>query len=343
MAAGLSQEELAARAGLSRRGISDLERGARRTPYGETVRRLAAALNLDDLARAAIHADSPPGTENQRPRGARFGSSTKRPGFAVAVDQLRGRERDVRAVRRSLVSTRLLTLVGAGGVGKTRLALEVARELEPEYPDGVWLVDFAPLAEPTLVPQAVASMLGVFEQPGVALLDTLADALRQRQLLLVLDNCEHLIQACAELTHMLLQARPSLQVVATSREALRVPGEAVWPVPGLDHPRLLGSSPRSSGSISGAAVELFMERARSVAQDFDLTPQNAAAVADVCSRLDGLPLAIELAAAWVKVLAPTQIAARLDDRFRLLVAATAVGGASGAGRSHTRCSNPRLE
>ena len=190
------------------------------------------------------------------------------------------------AIRHSLLSTRLLTLVGAGRVGKTRLALGGARACT-QHPDGVWLVDFAPLAEPTLVPQAVASVLGVFEQPGVALLDTLADALRQRQLLLVLDNCEHLIQACAELTHVLLQACPSLQVVATSREALGVPGEAVWPVPPLDlPPARIG--PSIEGLRLGAAVQLFLSgglarRARLRSH----TAQLPQPLAEVCSRWMG--------------------------------------------------------
>jgi predicted ATPase len=244
---------------------------------------------------------------------------TPRTNLPAALSSFIGREDDAAEVSRLLSTVRLLTLTGAGGVGKTRLALHVAAQLTTVYPEGVWLVDLAPLAEPMLVPQAVASVLGVREQPGIALAETLAAALRETQLLLVLDNCEHLIEACAALVHRLLEACSCLRVLTTSREALGVPGETAWQVLPLPVP----SSPTQAtfdGLQANWAVRLFVERARSVAPDFDLSPLNAVTIGDVCDRLDGLPFAIELAAARVKVLAPAQIAARLDDRLNLLVA-----------------------
>ena len=201
--------------------------------------------------------------------------------------------------------------------GKTRLALAVAHALAGDYPDGVWFVELAPLADPALVPQAVAAALGVREQPGRPLVDQLADALRGRDCLLVLDNCEHLVDACAALAEAFLAACPQLRVLATSREPLRVPGEAVWPVPPLAAP-----DPAQLPSLAALgdypAVRLFAERARAQQPTFALTAGNARPVAALCRRLDGIPLALELAAARVRALPPGELAARLDDALRLL-------------------------
>jgi predicted ATPase/DNA-binding CsgD family transcriptional regulator len=233
-----------------------------------------------------------------------------------------GREQDVDALARLLAVTRLLTLTGAPGVGKTRLALEVAGGLGDAFPDGVWLVELAPLADPDLVPQAVATTLGVREQPHRSVLETLAAAGRARRLLLVLDNCEHLVDACAGLADRLLQACPSLVILATSREPLGVAGETAWRVPSLALPEVDGPGP--SGPVEGsalgecAAVKLFVERARAARPTFALTDLYAQPVARICRRLDGIPLAIELAAARVTALSVEQIADRLDDRFRML-------------------------
>jgi len=220
---------------------------------------------------------------------------------------------------------RLLTLTGAGGCGKTRLALQVAAVLAEQaqaYPDGVWLIELAPLVEPGLVPQVVASVLDVREQPGRQLTDTLSDALRSKRVLLVLDNCEHLIEACAALAQSLLRACSNLRILATSREALGVAGEFGWLVPSLslpDHGRVASGGAEGVSAIRGAeAGRLFLERALAAQRSFTLTPRNALAVEQVCQRLDGIPLAIELAAARVRAMPVEQIAARLDDRFRLL-------------------------
>jgi transcriptional regulator with XRE-family HTH domain len=215
VAAGLSQEALAERAGLSARGLSDLERGARRLPYRDTVQRLALALGLKQDERAALVDAS----RRVRAAPAWEHREAKR-WLPVPLTSFVGRHDEIAEARHLLETTRLLTLTGAGGIGKTRLALEVAQELAEAYTDGVTLAEFAPLADPALVLQVVASALDIQEQPGRPLRQTLADALRSRQLLLVLDNCEHLVHACADLAEMLLQACPGVRILATSREPL---------------------------------------------------------------------------------------------------------------------------
>ena len=227
-----------------------------------------------------------------------------------------GKETELRNVKRDLAMTRLLTLTGAGGCGKTRLALEVSRELIGAYPDGVWLVELAPLSEGDLVAHAVASVLGVQEQPERSLTDTLVDYLRDKRVLLVLDNCEHLIDAVARFVDTLLNSCPNLRVLATSQESLNVEGELNWLVPSLSVPSLV-QSPRVEELAGYESVRLFVERARHRNPAFSLTSENAPAVARICGRLDGIPLAIELAAARAG-LSVEQIAARLDDSLRLL-------------------------
>lgn len=232
-----------------------------------------------------------------------------------------GREREVAEVKRLLGMTRLLTLTGSGGVGKTRLVLRVASDLVGAFPDGVWLVELAGLGDPTLVPQATASALGVREQPGRSLLDTLIDVMRPRTCLLVLDNCEHLVAACATLANGLLRTCPGLTLLATSREPLGIAGESVWRVPPLTLPDGSGDDALADSPSTLAryeAIRLFEERARAALPAFSLTNQNAPAVVQICRRLDGIPLAIELAAARSRGLAPEQLSTRLNDRFRLL-------------------------
>ncbi|MGH2352814.1 MAG: ATP-binding protein, partial [Chloroflexota bacterium] len=228
-----------------------------------------------------------------------------------------GRERELPAVRDLLAEHRLVTLTGPGGTGKTRLALQVAADVLPAYPDGVWLVALAALADPALVPHAVAQAVGVREEPGRPLLGTLADALRPKRLLLVLDNCEHLLDACAHLADALLRACPHLRVLATGREALGIAGETAWRVPSLGLPDARHLPPVEVLS-QYEAVRLFIDRALAVQPGFRVTNQNALAVVQVCARLDGIPLAIELAAARVRVLPVEQLLVRLEDRFRLL-------------------------
>jgi predicted ATPase len=233
-----------------------------------------------------------------------------------ALTSFIGREKEIDAVKERLAGTRLLTLTGSGGTGKTRLALQVAADLVEASPDGVWLVELAALSDPALVTQEVGRALGVRAEPGRSLIETLLDALRARQLLLVLDNCEHLVAACADLAHALLRACPGVRLLATSREALGVPGETVWRVPSLAVPQ--PPPPPLEQLTQYEAVRLFIERSVLSQPSFAVTNENAPAVAGICQRLEGIPLAIELAAARVKLLAVEQIMARLDDRFRLL-------------------------
>jgi predicted ATPase/DNA-binding SARP family transcriptional activator/DNA-binding CsgD family transcriptional regulator len=239
-----------------------------------------------------------------------------------------GREREMVELKRMLAMTGLLTLTGTGGCGKTRLALEIAGDLIGIYPDGVWLVELAPLSEETLLPQALAAMLGVREQPGRPLLDTLLDALRDKETLVVLDNCDNLLGGARRLTQALLDFCPRLRVLATSREPLGVTSELVRLVPSLSAPD--GQlSPTIEELEVYESARLFADRASSRHPGFELTPENAQAVARVCARLEGIPLAIELAAARVGVLSAEQISARLGHSLRLLT-----GGARTADHRH---------
>jgi predicted ATPase/class 3 adenylate cyclase len=229
-----------------------------------------------------------------------------------------GRESEMEEVQRLLGARRLLTLTGAGGTGKTRLALQVAAELLGEYREGAWFVDLGPLTEGERVPQAVAAVLSVREEAGRPALQTLVEALQARTLLLVLDNCEHLLPACAELVTALLRRCPGVRVLATSREAINVEGEALYRLPSLSLPDLRPSQPGVESMTQYEAVRLFIERARTSHPSFTVTNANAPALAELCHRLDGIPLALELAAARVRVLSVEQLRTRLDDRFRLL-------------------------
>jgi non-specific serine/threonine protein kinase len=220
-------------------------------------------------------------------------------------------------VTRVLGGTRLLTLTGPGGTGKTRLALQVAADLLARYPQGVWLVELAPLADPALVPQAVATVLGVQEDASRSLVAALTEALRPKHILLLLDNCEHLLDACAQLAEALLRGCAHLSILATSREALGIAGETAWRVPSLALPDPRHLPPRET-LAQCEAVRLFMDRALAAQPHFLLTDHNAPAVVQLCHRLDGIPLAIELAAARLRGLSVEQLAARLDQRFRLL-------------------------
>ena len=215
-----------------------------------------------------------------------------------------GRDAELTQLRELLAQNRVVTLTGAGGVGKTRLAIQVAAEMAGEFGDGVWYVDLAPITDPELVPVTVARALGLPDQPGRSTIDALLRFVRDRQMLVVLDNCEHLLDASATLVVALLSGAAGLTVLATSREAIGVAGEVSWRVPSL--------------SLADEAIELFTDRARHARPDFTLTDDNAAVVGEICARLDGVPLAIELAAARVRALSLAEILDSLHDRFRLL-------------------------
>jgi predicted ATPase/DNA-binding SARP family transcriptional activator/DNA-binding CsgD family transcriptional regulator len=243
----------------------------------------------------------------------------RRHNLPLARTSFIGRERERLKVKRLLAMTRLLTLTGAGGCGKTRLAVEVARDLVGAYPEGVWLADLAPLPKAELVPQAVARFLGVREQPPRPLVETLEDAFRSRKMLLVVDNCEHLVEAVVGLVDALLDSCPGLRVLATSREPLGAAGEVNWVVPSLTVPDPRQEEASTPQELEGyESVRLFEERARQRDPSFELNPRNGPAVAQVCRRLEGIPLAIELAAGRIELLSAEQLATRLEDFLKLL-------------------------
>jgi predicted ATPase/class 3 adenylate cyclase len=233
-----------------------------------------------------------------------------------------GRQANIGEAKRALSATPLLTLTGPGGVGKTRLAIEIAGELIDEFEDGIWFVDLSPLKDPEFVVPAIATAVGVMHAPGQPILETVMEYLRGRRVLLVLDNCEHLLEVTARSVDTLLRGCGLVRVIATSREGMAIPGEAVFPVPSLSLPDANGAVSGDLGSFE--AVQLFVERAIAAAPGFQITERNAGAIAQICRRLDGVPLAIELAAARVRALPVEQIASRLDDRFRLLTGSSRI-------------------
>jgi predicted ATPase/DNA-binding XRE family transcriptional regulator len=313
-AAALSQEELATRSGLSLRGISDLERGVRRAPHLTTVRVLGDALALGPEERQALLAAARP---SRLPDTLDTAPGDYAP-LPLPLTSLLGREREVTALV-SLLQTgtyRLVTLTGAGGSGKTRLALEVGARLQGELRESVVFVDLAPLSDAALVLSSIASAIGVRERAGQPLIDMLCSALAAKRTLLLLDNFEQVLGAAAEIATLLARC-PRISVLITSREALRVRGERVFPLvplslPEADHLSSLEMLARVP------AVALFVERATANLPAFALTTDNARAVSAICRRLDGLPLAIELAAAWVNVLPPDALLDRLEKRLLLL-------------------------
>jgi predicted ATPase len=304
-------------------------------PVREVQRRLAVGRSLYfEEHRRALEAVASLLRERWRGAGeaapAGGGVPTARTLLPVPLTSFVGREAEVAEVGSLLSTVRLLTLTGPGGIGKTRLAVEVARRLAESYPDGVCFVDLAAVAAPELVPAAAAQSLGVHDAGGRPLEDQLAFALRGRTVLLLLDNCEHVLEPCARLVDLLLRQAPGLRVLATSRELLGVSGETVWRVPPLAVPSA-GEEARPLDLERCEAVRLFLERAHLGHASFALTDANGAPVAQICRRLDGMPLAIELAAARLRVLAVDQIAERLDDRFRLLT----TGGRTALPRQQT--------
>ena len=316
-AASLTQEELASRAGLTAKAVSALERGERKRPYPHTVRSLSDALDLSDEQRASLLAAVPNRTTEPPPHASAL--QEDQPSMPSAAPSpmpsphtvLLGRERELAEIEIFLrKEVRLLTLTGTGGVGKTRLAIEAARRAYALFPDGVTFVGLAPLGDPSLVIPTIAQTLGLREVEGRSAKDALYAYLIDSRMLLVLDNLEHLLEVVPEIIS-LIDACPHLSVLATSRAPLRVRGEQEYPVGPLGVPDPT-RTPMVDEVKGSAAVELFVERARAALPSFALTESNAASVAAICWRLDGLPLALELAAARAKFLGPTALLSRLD-------------------------------
>ena len=314
--ATLSQEELAERAGLSVRAVSNLERGVHQAPRLETVRMLADALQLEATDRAGLIAAARPDVATA---SAGF-SERSLPLAALPLPPTRliGREGEVAALCDLLAQgeSRLVTLTGPGGTGKTRLAQEVAAAMRDHFRGGVWFVDLSPLTDATLVVPTVAAVLGVREAVGEPLRASLSRYLRDRHLVLVLDNFEQVLDAAPDVA-ALLASSPKLVILATSREPLRLRGEREFPLLPLPLPTA-DRLPAIEALARVPAVALFVERATARSPGFALMEENAAAVAAICHRLDGLPLAIELAAARINVLPPSALLARLEKRLPLL-------------------------
>ncbi len=320
LAEGLTQDALAERAGLSAHGIQKLERGITR-PYRATAERLSHALQLTGHLEVQFKSAARP-----VPRRRTSGTLDRQPigngllhNLPLQTTSFIGRDDDLAQIRERLHEVRLLTITGSGGCGKTRVALEVARRNIDDFPDGVWLVDLAPLSDASLIWHVFATTLKIREEPGRPAQQAVVDYLRNRSMLILVDNCEHLIDVCAATVDALLREASKLRVLATSRELLGVPGEAAWRVRSLtvvDSVALPVSSVEAV--LASEAARLFVDRARLLHPQFEVTDAIAPAVAKICRRLDGIPLAIELAAARLVSLSIDDLASRLDQRFRLL-------------------------
>jgi len=258
-----------------------------------------------------------PSPGNKSPQPPLKTSNRASNNLPVQLTSFIGREKEITEVKQLLNAKRLVTITGPGGTGKTRLSLQVGSNLVNAFPNGVWLVELAPVVDPELVSQAAASALGVHVQRDQSVIDALTDFLREKDLLLILDNCEHLVDACAKLADSLLHLSPCLKILASSREALGIDGEVPFRLPSLSTPDMR-NLPSTQTLLQYEAVRLFIERATTALATFTVTDDNAPALAQICHRLDGIPLAIELAAARVRMLSVEQIADRLDDCFRLL-------------------------
>lgn len=327
-AAGLSQKNLASKARVSVRGVSDLERGARLRPHADTVRMLAKALALSRADRAAFFAaarGNAPGQtlDHERlsvpgvslPRGSR---KTHPHNVPTPVTPILDREREVSALCALLgrYDVRLVTLTGPGGVGKTRLALHVAMTMLDAFPDGVWFVRLAHLTDPRLVVAAIAQVFGLKEHSAAPIAEVLRRYLREKRLLLVIDNFEHVVAAASDVAEI-LSLCPEVKVLVTSRMSLGLSGESGYPVQPLPLPDP-AHLPSSERILHYPGVALFVERAKAARADIEVTDMTATTIAQICSHLDGLPLAIELAASRMKLLSPPALLKRLERRLPLL-------------------------
>ncbi len=315
IAAGLSQEALAERARISAKAIGSLELGARRAPYRETVEQLLTALGAtpEDRAKLTGLADE---ARSRKPRVKLAPEALPSQTLPSPPTRLIGRAKEVAAAAALLVGHRLVTLVGAGGVGKTRTAIEIANEQRLRFPDGGWFVDLAPLSDPSAVTPTVAAVLGI-SIAQTPTLGSVADFLQERRALLILDNCEHVLDQVAQLSRAVLRRGGESRILATSREPLGTDGETVFDIPALDCPPQ-DAALTPDAAMGYSAVELFCERASSRDAGFVLDDDDCALVARIVRRLDGIPLAIELAAARVRAMGLPTVESRLNHRFELL-------------------------
>jgi predicted ATPase/DNA-binding XRE family transcriptional regulator len=321
-AEGWTQGQLAQKINCSLSALRKMESEERR-PSTQIVEQLAEIFNIPQeehkaflrFTRGDWQAISS-GDQEEAPWLVSRVRPAPRSNLPASTTSFIGREREQKEIIDLIANNRLVTLTGAGGIGKTRLSIQVASGLLNGFPNGIWLIELAPLSDPALLPEAMVSTLGLIDQAGRSALNVLTDFLQSKRVLLLIDNCEHLIQACAQTAETLLQSCPNLHILATSREALGITGETIYLVPSLTTPDPLKST--LDILLQYEAVRLFVERSQSTIHDFSLTESNASAIAQICHHLDGIPLALELAAARVKLLRVEEITARLHDRFRLL-------------------------
>ena len=322
----LTQQSLAERVGCSLAEIKKIE-GDERKPSRQIAERLADSLGIPanqreifvECARGLRTVDQLP---LAREPGVPTATRTRMPksshhNLPVQLTSFIGRKKEIIDVIHLLERARLVTLIGSGGTGKTRLSIQVANELLDKYRHGVWIVELAPILDPLLIPRITALAIGLRGEPRHPVVDMLSDYLHEKKMLLLLDNCEHLIEACAEFSDLLLHACPHIRILATSREALGIAGETTYLVPSLKLPEMQ-NLPTVHALSQSEAVQLFIERATEKTQSFIMTDENASSIAQICYHLDGIPLAIELAAGKIRALSIQQIAQRLDDRFHLL-------------------------
>jgi predicted ATPase len=320
---GLSQEALADLARISTEAIGALERGNRKLPHRQTLTLLIDALELEAPDRAMLEAAAfKPSLPRQRSQmGEPFPAHADRTNLPKLLTHFVGRESELESLEQLIRERRLVTITGAGGVGKTRTSIQVSTAIADRFRDGAWLVDLAPLRDATLVPQAIAAALEIREISGHALVKTIASTLRAKNLLLIVDNCEHVIDEAAETIDFLLKECSEVSILATSRQPLGIQGEGVFRLPTFAFPDETATLD-ATAAVQFPAIELFVQSAKAAESSFALTDNNASAVASICRHIDGIAFAIELAAAKVAALSVSQIAAYLKYRFELLTGGT---------------------
>ena len=311
----LTQQELADQAGCARITLRRIEADALK-PSKELALILLEKLGIPEMERLQW-IQFARGLSGFPEKSIHLSTSQPNTNLPTPLTSFIGREKEQAEIKNLIAKNRLVTLTGAGGIGKTRLSIQVASREENDFPNGIWLVEFAPISDPALVPQVILTTLSLSEQTGRSPLRTLSDFLQAKRALLILDNCEHLITACAQICNDLLTQCPKLKILATSREPLNISGETIWQVTTLSIPER-GKLSLTDLLLSFESIRLFVERATAVNSEFVLTEQNALAIAQICQHLDGIPLAIELAATRMRIMTTEEIAAHLEDRFDLL-------------------------